>query len=208
WLLEKLCGVSRRRRLPAFTPHSFLDRARRHGWTRRPRSHRPRIAYFADVFATYNDPLIGEAVVAVLHHNGIEVYAPPDQQGCGMAPLAHGDLETARDIVRHNLRTLADLARDGYLIVCSEPTAALMLRKDARDVLDDPDVALVADHTVELTSFLWELYQQGLLRTDFQPLDFSVGHHVPCNVKALGQPPAGPALLALIPALRLRTIDE
>jgi FAD/FMN-containing dehydrogenase/Fe-S oxidoreductase len=207
WLLETLFGISRQRRLPAFAPHSFLHRARRHGWTRRPRSHRPRVAYFADVFANCNDPLIGEAVVAVLHHNGIEVYVPPDQRGCGMAPLAHGDIETAREIVQRNLRILADLAREGYLIVCSEPTAALMLRQDARDLLDDPDVALVAEHTVELTSFLWELHQQGLLRTDFQPLDFSVGHHVPCHLKALGRPPAGPSLLALIPSLRVRTID-
>src|SRR5262249_51122030 len=32
-------------------------------------------------------------------------------------------------------------------------------------------------------------------------------HHVPCHLKALGRPPAGPGLLALIPALRVFTID-
>src|SRR5262249_32243605 len=31
--------------------------------------------------------------------------------------------------------------------------------------------------------------------------------HVPCHLKALGGAPAGPALLALIPGLRARTID-
>jgi FAD/FMN-containing dehydrogenase/Fe-S oxidoreductase len=207
WLLEKLFGVSRRRRLPAFAPRHFLRRARRLGWTRKPRSGRPRVAYFVDVFANYNDPLIGEAVVSVLHHNGIEVYVPPGQRGCGMAPLAYGDLESARDTVQHNLRLLGDLAREGYTIVCSEPTAALMLRQDARDLLDDPDVALVAERTVELTAYLWDLHRAGRLRTDFRPLDLSVGHHVPCHLKALGRPPAGPALLALIPGLRVRTID-
>jgi len=30
---------------------------------------------------------------------------------------------------------------------------------------------------------------------------------VPCHLKALGRPPAGPALLALIPELRAHTID-
>jgi FAD/FMN-containing dehydrogenase/Fe-S oxidoreductase len=207
WLVEKLFGVSRQRRLPAFASRHFLRRARRRGWTRRPRSARPRVAYFVDVFANYNDPLIGEAVVAVLHHNGIEVYVPPGQHGCGMAPLAYGDVETARDAVQHNLLLLADLAREGYTIVCSEPTAALMLRQDARDLVDDPDVELVAERTVELTAFLWDLYRLGKLRTDFQPLDLSVGHHVPCHLKALGRPPAGPGLLALIPGLSVRTID-
>jgi FAD/FMN-containing dehydrogenase/Fe-S oxidoreductase len=207
WLLEKLFGVSRRRRLPAFASRHFLRRARRRGWTRKPGSDRPRVVYFVDVFANYNDPLIGEAVVSVLHHNGIEVYVPPGQRGCGMAPLAYGDLETARETLQYNLRLLGDLAREGYTIVCSEPTAALMLRQDAADLIEDPDVALVAERTVELTAYLWDLHRRGRLRTDFRRLDLSVGHHVPCHLKALGRPPAGPALLALIPGLHVSTID-
>jgi FAD/FMN-containing dehydrogenase/Fe-S oxidoreductase len=207
WLLENLFGVSRRRRLPGFAARSFLREARRRGWTRKPRSARPRVAYFVDVFANYNDPLIAEAVVAVLHHNGVEVYVPPNQIGCGMAPLAYGDVETARETVQHNLRLFADLAREGYPILCSEPTAALMFRQDALDLLDDSDAKLVAGQTVEATAYLWDLHQQGLLRTDFRPLELAVGHHVPCHLKALGRPPAGPALLGLIPGLRVHTID-
>jgi FAD/FMN-containing dehydrogenase/Fe-S oxidoreductase len=207
WLLESLFGVSRRRRLPGFAARSFLRDARRRGWTRRPRSARPRVAYFVDVFANYNDPSIAEAVVAVLHHNGVEVYVPPGQIGCGMAPLAYGDVEAARETVQHNLRVLADLAREGYPILCSEPTAALMFRQDALDLLDDSDAKLVAGQTVEATAYLWDLHQQGLLRTDFRPLDLAVGHHVPCHLKALGRAPAGPSLLGLIPGLRVHTID-
>jgi FAD/FMN-containing dehydrogenase/Fe-S oxidoreductase len=207
WLLENLFGVSRRRRLPGFAARSFLRDARRRGWTRKPRSARPRVAYFVDVFANYNDPSIAEAVVAVLHHNGVEVYVPPGQLGCGVAPLAYGDVESARETVQHNLRLLADLAREGYPILCSEPTAALMFRQDALDLLDDSDAKLVAGQTVEATAYLWDLHQQGLLRTDFRPLDFAVGHHVPCHLKALGRPPAGPSLLGLVPGLRVHTID-
>lgn len=207
WLLEKLFGVSRRRRLPGFAPRSFLRDAHRRGWTRKPHSARPRVAYFVDVFANCNDPTIAEAVVAVLHHNGVEVYVPPGQLGCGMAPLAYGDVETARETVQHNLRLLADLAREGYPILCSEPTAALLFRQDALDLLDDTDAKLVAGQTVECTAYLWDLHQQGQLRTDFRPLNFAVGHHVPCHLKALGRPPAGPALLGLVPGLRVHTID-
>jgi FAD/FMN-containing dehydrogenase/Fe-S oxidoreductase len=207
WLLEKLFGLSRRRRLPDFAGRSFLRRARRRGWTRKPRSARPSVAYFVDIFANYNDPLIAESVVEILHHNDIEVYVPPRQSGCGMAPLAYGDVETSRETVQHNLLVLSDLAREGYPILCSEPTAALMLRHDALDLLDDPDARLVAAQTVESTAFLWDLYQQGNLRTDFQPLPLAVAHHVPCHLKALGRQPVGPALLSLIPHLRVQTID-
>jgi Fe-S oxidoreductase len=207
WLLEKVFGLARHRRLPCFAAQSFLRRARRRGWTRPPRARRPRVAYFVDVFANYNDPLIGEAVVAVLHHNGIEVYVPPDQCGCGMAALAYGDTDTARETAQRNLRVLADLAREGYTIVCSEPTAAYMLRHDYLDLVDDPDTRLVAERTVELTGYLGDLHRQGRLRTDFQALPLAVGHHVPCHLKALGAPPAGPGLLALIPGLKVHTID-
>jgi Fe-S oxidoreductase len=207
WLLERVFGLSRLRRLPGFAQRSFLREAHRRGWTRRPRSNRPRVAYFVDIFANYNDPLVAEAVVAVLHHNGIEVYVPPNQRGSGMAPLSCGDVESAREKAGHNLLVLADLAREGYPILCSEPTAAVMLKQDALDLLDDPDAQVVAGQTVEFTSFLWELHQQGRLQTDFRPLEAAVGHHVPCHLKALGKPPAGPGLLALIPGLRVHTID-
>jgi Fe-S oxidoreductase len=248
WLLEKLLGVSRRRRLPAFAWPSFLRIARRRGWTEKPggkpgkpagrdRTGPKRIAYFVDVFANYNDPLLGQSVVEVLHHHGIEVYVPPEQHGSGMAPLACGDVETARERVEANLRVLGDLVREGYTILCSEPTAALMLTRDSLDLVDDPDAHLVAANTVELTAFLWELHEQGRLkpivdrgpwtgnREDFRSLqDFGslsgtahgprstvhglqIGHHVPCHLKALGGPPRGPALLELIPGVRVHTID-
>ena len=121
--------------------------------------------------------------------------------------MSYGDVETAREVVQHNLRLLADLAREGWPILCSEPTAAVMLRQDALDLLDDPDARLVASQTVECTAFLRDLHQEGRLKTDFRRLDLSVGHHVPCHLKAIGRPPAGPELLRLIPGLRVHTID-
>jgi Fe-S oxidoreductase len=82
-----------------------------------------------------------------------------------------------------------------------------MLQQDYLNLIDDPDAKAVAAHTVELTTYLGELRQAGKLRTDFQELPLSVGHHVPCHLKALGRPPAGPSLLALIPGMDVRTID-
>jgi FAD/FMN-containing dehydrogenase/Fe-S oxidoreductase len=207
WLLEKMLGVARERRLPRLAARPFLRRARRLGWSRKPRSGRPRVAYFVDLYANCVDPQIAEAVVAVLHHNGFDVYVPPDQCGCGMPALAQGDVDTAREAAEHNLRLLAEVAREGYTILCSEPTAALMLQHDYLDLVDDPDAKLVAAQTVEFTSFLWNLHQQGRLRTDFAPLNLMLGHHVPCHLKALHHPPAGPGLLSLIPGIRVHTID-
>src|SRR5207253_8461693 len=100
-------GVSRTRTLPRFTHRTFLRRARRAGLTgpgvRVPGSDRtpdpgprtPKLAYFVDTFANYNDPLIGEATVAVLRYHGFDVHVPRKQRGSGMAALSYGDVETA-----------------------------------------------------------------------------------------------------------------
>lgn len=209
WLTEKIFGIARRRTLPKFASRTFLQRVRRLG-ARPTNAPNPatKVAYFVDTFANYNDTSIGLATVAVLQHNGIDVHVPRRQRGCGMAPLAQGDIETARDVAAYNIRTLAPLAREGYRIVCSEPTAAVALTQDYLDLLDSPDAKLVAESTTELTAFLWELHEAKQLRTDFEPLPLTLGHHVPCHVKALPGPIAGPKLLALIPALQVETIDK
>jgi Fe-S oxidoreductase len=222
WLLERFFGVSRHRQLSEFASRSFLKRAKRRGLNRKRRapiggSRFPAVAfektwdvkaaYFVDIFPNHFDPLIAEATVAVFKHHGVDLHVPLDQKGSGMDPLSVGDVELAREMVAHNLRIFAELAREGYVIVCSEPTAALLFRQDALDLIDDSDVKLVADQTVELTAFLWQMHEKSLLRTDFQPLDLSLGHHVPCHVKALGLGIHGPELLSLIPQLKVQTID-
>ena len=213
WAVEKLFGVSRTRTLPRFTHRTFLRRARRQGLTERgPRkadggADQKRVAYFVDTFANYNDPLVGEATVAVLRYHGYDVHVPRKQRGSGMAALSHGDVETAREAAAYNVRTLAGLVRDGYTVVCSEPTAALALTQDYLTLLDDPDARLVAENTAEVTGLLWDLHRAGRLRTGFRELPVGVGHHVPCHLKALGRPAAGPGLLGLIPGTRVHAID-
>jgi len=212
WLLEKTLGLSRRRTLPKLTHRTFLRRAKRAGLTRVP-PHVPgaaRLAYFADTFVNYADPTVGEAAVAVLRHHGAQVVVPPRQRGSGVAPLAQGDVEAATDRAEYTVRVLAELVRDGFTVVCSEPTAALTLTQDYLDLLDSADAVSVAANTVELTDLLWRWHGQGTLLTAFtpEPLRLNLGHHVPCHVKAMTDAPAGPKLLALIPGVTVTTIDR
>ena len=86
-----------------------------------PDGDRPWVAYFADLYANYLDPQIGEATVLILQHHGFDVFVPPRQRGSGIEAFAQGDAETARDNARDNLRVFADLAGEGIPIICSEP---------------------------------------------------------------------------------------
>ncbi|MSR57685.1 MAG: FAD-binding oxidoreductase [Planctomycetaceae bacterium] len=209
WIIEKLAGISRLRKLPSFARRSFLRLAQR-DWLARPvlqGGFKP-VIYFVDHYANYHDPELGRAFLAILKHNRIPVHVPPGQLASGMAMISAGDLDAARDLARDNLRELADFAREGCTIVCTEPAAALCLKKEYPLLVDHPDAAVVASRVVEAGAFLQGLHAAGKLRTDFQPLDLHVGYHTPCHLKALEGGTPLEKLMRLIPHLQVHTIDE
>lgn len=209
WPLEKIFGVTRRRRLPRISSEVFHKRARRLGWTTMPTAtDRPRVLYFADTYAQYFDPQLGEATVRVLQAAGVQVYVPPDPMQSGSAALSVGHFARAKRLAQRNINTLEPLTREGFSILCSEPTTALMLKHDYLDLLDDPGTHQVARHTVELMSYLQQLQEQGRLpqvTQDAFPL--TLGHHIPCHIKALQQGIHSPALLQSAAGFRVHTLD-
>ena len=209
WALERLVGLSRHRVLPRVRRRTFLTRAEGLGLTRpRPQQSGPRVAYFVDVFANHFDPELAESTVAVLRHVGVNVYVPKAQRGCGMPSLVAGDLDTARRLVLQNIRALADAVRDGYTVVCSEPTAALVLTQEARKLTDDLDADLVARHTMDVGQFLKGLADRVGLPPFTQPILARVGYHQPCHLRALGAGAPGMELLRAIPGLEVDFIDR
>ncbi len=209
WCIEHLVGISRRRKLPLFARRSFLSTVRRGpGKPQKNRRGRPTVVYFVSDYANYHDPQLGQALVAVLEHNGISVYVPPAQTSSGMAMICAGDLEAARIVADQNVRELAELAREGYPILCTEPTAALCLKHEYPMILDHPDVNVLAAQVIDAGAYLSDLHKSGKLRTDFKPLDLDVAYHTPCHLKSLecGTPLAD--LLSLIPQLRLHRIEK
>src|SRR4029077_9869027 len=161
---ERLFGLSQQRSLPRAHRTPFVSRVARRGMTKpRPHAPGPRAAFFVDVFANYFDQELAESVVAVLHQAGVNVFVPLGQRGSGMPALVAGDVDHARDLALRNLRILANAVRDGYTVVCSEPTAALMLRQEYLKLTDDLDAALVAENTRDVGQYLGGLRARGQL---------------------------------------------
>ena len=209
WALERLFGLSRLRLMPKAHRWSFVHRADRLGLTKpRASAPGPRVAYFVDIFANYFDQDLAETAVALLQHAGVNVYVPKGQRGCGMPALVAGDLDQARALVLANLRVLGDAVRDGYTIVCSEPTAALMLRREALKLTDDLDAELVARNTLELGEFLAGLDARGEWPRPTEPVRAKVGYHQPCHLRALGAGTPGLDLIRQIPDLDVEFIDR
>jgi FAD/FMN-containing dehydrogenase/Fe-S oxidoreductase len=209
WALERFFGLSRHRRLPRASRTPFVRRAERLGLTRpRPQEHGPRVAYFVDIVANYFDQELAEATVAVLRHAGVNVYVPRGQRGCGMPALVAGDLDNARALALRNLRILGDAVRDGYTVVCSEPTAALMIRLEYPRLTDDLDAELVAQNTMDVGQYLAGLSARGQLPDATAPLHAKVGYHQPCHLRALGAGTPGLDLIRSIPGLDAEFIDR
>jgi FAD/FMN-containing dehydrogenase/Fe-S oxidoreductase len=209
WVLEKILGVAAERRLPTFARRSFLRQARRE-WTSPPASIRggQPVVYFVDHFANYHDPELALAFAKILEHNGQTLHVPPRQLPSGMALISMGDLDAARSVAETNVRVLAEFAREGCPIICTEPTAALCLKHEYPRLLDHPDVQLVADHVVEAGAFLIRLRQQGKLKTDFAELPLTATYHSPCHLKALGSTTPLADLCSLIPLFAARRFDN
>lgn len=205
-LLEKTVGLDCHRPFPRFERGSFVRKARRFQRQRPGESGLEKAAYFADSFANWNDHSLGFAVVGFLEKMGVQV-AVPRQRPAPAPAYVYGNLRAARRDVEYNLRQLAPLVRDGWKVVCSEPTAALCLKEEMRYLADSPEARLVSEHTLELMAYVRQLLEQrgwrGLrLRDECRKIRYA--YHAPCHLQALRQESSTPDLLE---RLGLKTIS-
>ena len=209
-LLSRTIGIAEQRRLPEFASKPFLKSSRvlsKHN-TGRPESALPTVVYFVDYFANHHDPQLAEAFVRILLHNGFRVYIPPQQTVSGMAMIAVGDLEAAREAATTNLRELGEPAREGFPIICTEPAAALCLSQEYPLLTDHPDTQVVADQTTDAGAFLWQLHEKGKLKTDFTSLDLDLVYHTPCHVRSLNDQSGLLKLVQLIAGVNVTLVEK
>jgi FAD/FMN-containing dehydrogenase/Fe-S oxidoreductase len=218
WVMEKMLGVARGRKLPPFAGQQAIRWAARRGLTRPSRRSGPRVLYFLDTFARRHDLQLVKAFVAVLEHNGIGVFIDPRQVSAGMPLVAAGDVDAARRLARTNLRLLTEAVRLGYRIVATEPSAVTCIVHDYPLLLEDDEMDRVVAATTDAATFLWELHREGRLRLDFQPLvtaaDAShqpasrILYHAPCHARIGREKSPAEHLLRLVPGLAIDTADR
>ena len=208
WLLEKALGIAQGRKLPPVASRTFLQWAAKRRLSRPTRRSGHKVVYFVDTYANYHDPQLARALVAVLEHNGVAVYVPPEQKQGGMAAISCGALDIARRLAAHNVMLLAEAVRQGYHVIATEPAAALSLIREYPYLIDEDDARLVAKNTSDACSYLWHLHTQGRLQLDLEPISATLGYHMPCRLKALQVGSPGESLLRLIPGLTVYHLEE
>ena len=208
WLLDRIMGIAQGRKLPLFSKNSFARWSIRQKLNRSSTQQSRKIVYFVDAYVNWNDVELGQAFVKVLEHNGINVVVPSGQNISAMSLISEGLVVRAKRLAQKNVELLAEWVRQGYKIVTTEPSAALALSHEYLNLLDDPDANIVAENTIDASSFLLQLHLSGELELDFQPVNAAIGYHLPCHQRALGDEVPAMKLLRLIPGLQVEMIEK
>ncbi|MEA3224859.1 MAG: FAD-linked oxidase C-terminal domain-containing protein [Planctomycetota bacterium] len=182
-LLEKFTGIDKRRTMPVFNRGSFLKAGRKYLASCEPIEEPiDKVAYFVDTYANYNDHELGFAVLKVLRHNKIEVILP-EQLPAPLPAIVYGDVKRASKDLSYNVKHLAAAVRNGYKIICSEPSAALCLKQELRHFVAGEDAQLVSQNVYELFNYLSDLHTHNKLKAPKKSADGKFAYHQPCHLQ-------------------------
>jgi FAD/FMN-containing dehydrogenase/Fe-S oxidoreductase len=182
-MMEKTVGIAKERSLPTFHRESLTDWFDARGGAQvseREADHR--VLLFPDSYTTYNAPAAGKAAVRVLEAANVHVSIPGDVTGSGRPPFSKGFLDRAREQAHTNVDALAPRVRDGRDVVVVEPSDAVMLQSDYRDLLTGEDVTTVADNTYGVMEYVDTFRLDESL--DTAAPDEALTYHGHCHQKA------------------------
>jgi len=119
-MLESTLGVSADAVVPEYHSKTLRKRLAGHKSTATAEAGettKGKVVLFATCYGNYNEPHVGEDLVAVFEHNGIPVTLAEKEQCCGMPKLELGDLESVEASKNANIPVLARLVDEGWDIV-------------------------------------------------------------------------------------------
>ncbi len=186
-LMEKTLGVHRDAKVPKYHGNTLRKRLKGHDsgiQAEATANTSGKVALFATCYGNYNEPHIGEDLVAVFEHNGIPVTIAEKEQCCGMPKLELGDLESVRKAKEANIPVLARLVDEGWDIVAPVPSCALMFKQELPLMFpDDADVQKVKAAIYDPFEYLMLRNKDGKLKTDFKNSLGKISYHVACHLR-------------------------
>ncbi len=203
WLRPAL-GFSRQRELPAWRSNYFVDRVRSKRGGRE-------VVLLVDTFNRYFEPENARAAVRVLEAAGYRVHVAQPQFGerplcCGRTFLSVGLVQEARREAQRMIDALAPWVANGVPIVGLEPSCLYTLRDEYTVLL--PGTKALAANAFMFEEFLAREAQAGRLQLPLKPLEQDALLHGHCHQKAFGAMGAVERVLALVPGLKVSSIES
>jgi Fe-S oxidoreductase len=168
-----------------------------------------KVVLFATCYGNYNEPAIGEDLVAVFAHNDIPVTLARKEQCCGMPRLELGDLEAVSAARAANIPELLRLVDEGWDIVAPVPSCVLMFKQELPLMFpDDADVARVRNAIYDPFEYLMLRHRHGMLKTGFSESLGIVAYHVACHLRVQNIGMKTRDILQLIPGTTVEAIER
>ncbi len=199
-------GLSLKRIIPPLQSVPFRSQV-----SRLPKLVKPqmRVAFFTGCSINYIFPQVGLDVIEVLRENGAEVVIPKEQQCCGIAAFAHGDIASARELARKNLDAFEDCGAEYIVTACGSCGGSW--QHEFKELLAEDPIYLAKanywssrthDISVLLTKFLNFRLPKGNVQTE-------VTYHDPCHLKKTMHVSVEPrGILQSIPCVTLKEMAK
>jgi glycerol-3-phosphate dehydrogenase subunit C len=210
-LIGSMLGIHAERELPEYTAKKFRPNAKvNESFTvKNGEKTSGKVAIYATCYVNYNEPGIGHDLIEILKYNEIPTRLVEKEVCCGMPKLELGDLEAVEKLKNVNIPSLAKLAREGYAIIMSVPSCALMFKQELPLIFpDDKDIKLVAEATFDPFEYLMLRNRDGLLNTDFKQSLGNVSYHIPCHLRVQNIGKKTKDMLEMIPGTTVNVVER
>jgi Fe-S oxidoreductase len=169
------------------------------------------VVLLVDTFNRYFEPENARAAVRVLEAGGYRVHVAQPLFGdrplcCGRTFLTMGLVEEAREEARRVLEALRPWVDNGLPIIGLEPSCLYTLRDEYAVLL--PEGKALGAQVLLFEEFLAREERAGRLELPLKPLGGEALLHGHCHQKAFGAMGAVEAALALVPGLRVKTVES
>ena len=212
-LLDKTLGVHPKASVPQYHSKTLAKRVKddtptvAHMESAGPTTGK--VALFATCYGNYNEPHIGEDLVAVFRHNNLSVRLVGSEQCCGMPKLELGDLDAVKQAADANIPALVKLIDDGWDIVAPVPSCVLMFKQELPLMFpDNSDIARVRDAIYDPFEYLMLRHRHDKLKTDFHQSLGNVAYHVPCHLRVQNIGLKTRDILQLVPDTTVHAIER
>ncbi|MGC2775009.1 MAG: FAD-linked oxidase C-terminal domain-containing protein [Bradyrhizobium sp.] len=207
-VMERIAGISARRKLPAFRSDTFRVDTEAFG----PENGRE-VVLFGDTFNRVYERENLDAALRVLIAGGYRVHVPKPVDGgrplcCGRTFLSAGLVDEAKSELERLVETYAPFAARGVPIIGLEPSCLLTLRDELLSLRNDTTAKTISAHALLLEEFLAREAETGRLALRLGPLPGKALLHGHCHQKSFAAFKPVEQLLRLIPELEVETIES
>ncbi|HUI21027.1 MAG TPA: heterodisulfide reductase-related iron-sulfur binding cluster [Methylocella sp.] len=210
-ILEKVTGLDKQASLPKYQAKTFekISGETPPPVNREAPAYGRKAVIYATCFADYNEPALGLSARAVLAKNGVEtqVLYP---HCCGMPMLEQGNIAEVAKAAKTVALAMRSWIEQGYFVIAPVPSCALMLKQEWPLILPgDPDVALLAKSTFDLSEYVVDIARKEGLAPGLKPVaSDGVALHISCHSRAQNIGQKAREMLKLIPEANLQVIER